>query len=63
MKQSNLERLKIDVQVIIRNLNIFTEKLVRTNETQFELNITETKAVMSKIKTIKKKSAELTTMF
>lgn len=60
MKKSDLERLKIDVQMVQRDLNIMLEKLQRQVGTQFEPNITEIKRIKSKVKTIRGKASELT---
>lgn len=51
-----------NIQVSIRNLKILEEQLQRKRGTQFAPNVSEAKMIEQRTKTIKKKTAELTTM-
>jgi hypothetical protein len=51
----------INIEVTIRNLQILAEKLKKAHGTQFEPNASEMISINEKVKTLKTKSAYLTT--
>ena len=53
------EQVKVDVEVIVRNLKVFTEKLQRAGGTQFEPNASDMSRIKTKLRVIKKSSADL----
>jgi len=57
---ADIKGLMVDIDVIMRNLNILKERLLRHQGTHFEPNISEMKSIRRRVKTIKSKSAELT---
>jgi hypothetical protein len=63
MKDSDYNRILTDLEIIARDNKIVATKLMRVKDTQFEPNITETNRIKSKVQTIRKKMAELTTEF
>ena len=59
----NAQQISIDIDVTIRNLLIIKEKAQRLFGTSMGPNLSEEKSIMSSIKVMKRRSADLTQQF
>lgn len=62
MKLGNYNQLRTDLEVLHRNLSILEDKLSRTRGTEFEPNVTDYKRIHDSVRSMKRRSAILTTM-